>query len=72
MNLEPEDGEAYFMDPDGDPLIYTFESDDPTRVRIVRQDGPMLTLYFGYGPSGNTSMTVTATDVFDAFARQRL
>ena len=63
---------AYFMDPDGDPLIYTSVSEAPTRVRVVRQDGPMLTLYFGFRLSGSTTVTVTATDVFDAFVLQRL
>ena len=64
---------AYFTDPEGDPLVYTAVSEHPTQVRVVRQEGSVLTLYLGFSlhnAGESTDVMVTATDVFDASARQ--
>ena len=66
---EPLDLTPYFRDPDGDPLTYTAESDDPdVLVAEVAEGGSQLTLR---GVAlGEAAVVVTARDPYDAEASQ--
>ena len=66
---EPLDLAAYFRDPDGDPLTYAAESDDP-EVMTAAVAGARFTVT---GVAAGTALvTVTARDPYDAAASQRV